>query len=184
MRPNELACLAARLPKPVQDLQVLTPQYPDTLVRAVHEIQQALFWIPRELKTEAAPRSACLWTNKPFHQVLAVLPEGLNTVTAAVGDIDQTVLRSDDAVKGGVLLRRVVQLDRILIFVGVVRWLSVRAPMTKIFSSRSIVDHHAFVTVSIRDKDLVRLGLDVEVCGTAQVIRIVAPFVDTRFADR
>ena len=69
---------------------------------------KALFWIPGELETEAAPRPASLWTDEPLHQVLAVLPEDLYAVATAVGHIDQTVLRADDAMKGGVLLRGVV----------------------------------------------------------------------------
>ena len=82
------------------------------------------------------------------------------------------------------LLRWVAHAHRILILFGVVRHLAVGTPVALVGAGGGVVDDHALVDVAVGDEDLVRLRLDVEVRGAAQVVGIVAALVHPGRADR
>src|SRR4029453_5815185 len=110
VRANEFAGLAAGLAETIEDREILSPQDPHPLVGAVDQIEQALIRIARELQAEAAAGSAGFRTNEPLHQVLAVLAEHLDAIAAAIGYVNQAVLRSGEPMQRRVLLRRIVDL--------------------------------------------------------------------------
>src|SRR5688572_11158320 len=121
--------MSARPAEPVEDREVTPPEDPHALVGPVDQVEQALLRIPGELQAEAAARSAGLRADEALHQVFPVLPERLDTVAPAVGDVDQPILRTHDAVQRRVLLRRGIRFHGILVPLRVYRLLAVRSPV-------------------------------------------------------
>ena len=58
-------------------------------------------------------------------------------------------------------MRRVVEPDRVVIRVAVIRWPAVRTPMPAILAGLRIEDHHPPIAVSIRDEHFVRTRIGV-----------------------
>src|SRR5688572_15358485 len=118
---DELAGLTSGAAKAIENRQILAAQHPDALIRPVDQIEQALLGVARELQAEAAARAAGFRTHEFLHQVLAVLAEGLDAVTAPIRHVDQAVFRSNQSVQRRVLLRRIRRVYRVLVLLRVVR---------------------------------------------------------------
>ena len=67
--------------------------------------------------------------------------------------------------------------------VGVIRLISVSAPVTFVFSGIGVVHDHAMVPVAIGDVDFVRILIDKNFRGQPEVLDVVTAFAGAHFSD-
>src|SRR5262249_21558480 len=130
----DLSGRAPFLRKLADDFHAVATQNPDAMLRAVAYINELLLRIMRERDRE---RAALAFARDAFLDEFAVTFENLDAAVGAIGYIDQSIVRTRDAVRDVVLRRR----SRIRPVAGfVIRLFSIRAPMPQILSGFGVED--------------------------------------------
>src|SRR5688572_30800675 len=178
----KLPGLAAAVAERRQHFQGVAAQNADFLVHAVYLVDVRLLRIVRERHVPHRSRANGLRLEERFLHERAVGPEHLHAIVDAIADVDELILRDDDAVDRPELLRGrrrwIVIPDT-----GVIGFRAVGAPVALVLAGIGVENDDAAIAVAVGDVGLVGRGIDEDLRRPPQMFRVVAAFVDALSAD-
>src|SRR5437868_15232497 len=178
----ELAGLTSAVAEATDDLESLAVQDVDPLVGAIGNIQEPLLRIFREGYVPHRSVAQRVLVEERFLYKGAVGLKHLHTVVHAVADIYETVVGDIGAEYRVAELLRDWGLRIVIAKVGVVRLLTVRAPIPLELAGGGVEHNHAAVPVAVGNVQFIGLLIDEEFGREAEVGGVIAAFAHARFA--